>query len=548
MRDIRLFFEHVPYALPILSALTLVVTLPPFGLWPLVCVGLIPLYFFIFKEKDLYRIFTGVFFFGLIFSGYLSYITLFNFTWIPQAHLFANVVKWFSIPFVIFISGITAAGICLLKAEKEGLRPLERVLLFGIFAVVEWVINGIFMGFNYGSLAYAAAHIPTIRFMASIGGTFLMTFIVVFGNAALAEALVFSFGKGKREYASLIPLTVFATIIMLSFAYQNITLRIRPAGTSSTVSVAIIQDITRKESDAFGTVVNGSFQFPLLERWVGVARMSHPDVIIYPFSPWVGVIADAMDNTEFTTDVIGMDFKLFGTWLRKHIPPKTTFVTWDTRYSEGHYWNEIHFWRDGILVGSYRKAELFPFMDYTPQWARQLGIYSTPYDGSAGTSTAPVTIDGTSIGSLVCSEVSRPESAKSNGWNADILLAIGSEAMFTNSFPNEFNLLNAQLRASEIGRTVIRANKFGPSALIDASGNILQKMPYGQSGVLTVNAPIPAQRGTTPYSVLTEYPFLIALVCYVVFLWFLGFLWSRKTKRPWFFWFLRLRRPTPPER
>lgn len=187
-------------------------------------------------------------------------------------------------------------------------------------------------------------------------------------------------------------------------------------------------------------------------------------------------------------------------------------------------------------------------MDYTPQWSQRLGVYSLPYDGTAGTSTAPISIGKTSVGNLVCSEVSRPDSARENGKTADVLFAIGSEAMFTNSFPNEFNLLNAQLRATESGRMVIRANKFGPSAVIDARGNIISEMPYNQSGILFAKIPIQTERRTTPYAILTEYPFLILLAGYVVFLWFLGFLWSRKVKQPWFFWFLRLRRSKePPE-
>ena len=538
-------YERFPYVLPIASALLLVVTLPPFNLWPFILIALVPIYLFIFQERDIYRIFTGVLFFGLIFSGYLSYITLFSFNWIPEAHLFSTAVKASAIPLVFFISTATAFGICLLKTEKEGLTPLERVMLFGIFAVVEWIIGNIFIGFNYGSLAYAASHIPALRFMASFGGTFLVTFMVVFGNAALAETLRFLSRTGKQDRALLIPLGIFGAIMAASFAYQ----RAYPADavpSASSISVAVIQDTTRKESEAFGRVVQGSFQFPLLEKRVSEAIVSRPDVLIYPFSPWIGAIGDTMDNSGFTTDVIGMDFAVFEKWLTKHVPPQTTLVTWDTRLADGKYWNEIHFWRNGALIGAYRKIKLFPFMDYTPQWAQKLGMYSTPYDGTAGTSTSPVSIGKAAIGSLVCSEVSRSVSAQENGELADVLFAIGSEAMFTNSFPNEFNLLNAQFRAVESGRPVIRANKFGPSALIDSYGNIIKEIPYNQSGILFVDVPLQIGHRATMYRTITEYPFLLALVGYVAFLWFLGFLWSRKVKKPWFFWFLRLRRSEEP--
>ncbi|MCX6788041.1 MAG: hypothetical protein NT108_02685 [Candidatus Kaiserbacteria bacterium] len=520
-------YERFPYALPILSALALVLTLPPFNFWPIILAALVPLYLFIYREKDMYRIFTGVLFFGLIFSGYLSYITLFSFTWIPEAHLFSSLVKISAIPFVIFISIATALAICLLKTEKEGLTPLERVILFGIFAAIEWAVGKVFIGFNYGSLAYAATHIPALRFMASIGGTLLVTFMVVFGNAAFAEALRFLFQKKNRNRSFLIPLGVFSTIVGLSVAYQYVS----TTATTSSISIAIIQDTTRTENEAFGKVVNGSFQFPLLEKRVKEASAQHPDIIIYPFSPWIGALGDTLDNSRFTKDVIGMDVAVFSAWLAAHVPPETTLVTWDTHFTDGTYWNEINYWRNGALVGSYRKIKLFPFMDYTPQWAQRFGIYSLPYDGTAGTSTSPFGVGKVMIGSLVCSEVSRPDSAQENGKTADVLFAIGSEAMFTNSFPNEFNLLNAQLRATESGRMVIRANKFGPSAVIDTYGNIISELPYNQSGILFAKIPAQTERRVTLYSVVTEYPFLILLVGYAPFLWLL---WLRKSKKfPW---------------
>ncbi|MDO8593791.1 MAG: hypothetical protein Q7R59_02755, partial [bacterium] len=80
--------ERLPYVLPIVSAFIVVLTLPPFNLWSLILIALVPLYFFIFQEENVHKVFAGALFFGLIFSGYIFSITLFSFTWIPEAHLF----------------------------------------------------------------------------------------------------------------------------------------------------------------------------------------------------------------------------------------------------------------------------------------------------------------------------------------------------------------------------------------------------------------------------------------------------------------------------
>ncbi|TSC70345.1 MAG: apolipoprotein N-acyltransferase [Parcubacteria group bacterium Gr01-1014_49] len=513
-----MYNERFPYALPVLSALLLVITLPPFNLWPFVLVALVPLYLFILREKSLFKISAGALFLGLIFSGYIFSITLAGFNWIPQAHLFSTLVKWMAIPIVLLISIASALALCLFGARKERLVPLERVIFFGtFFAVTQWVISYALMGFNYGSLAYPAIHIPALRFIAGFGGAFLVTFAVAFGNAALAEALRFLAQKDRKDFALLAPVCVFVVIVGMSSAYQYLSL-LPSTSTSSSLSVAIIQDSTRKESEAFGEVVDGTFQFPLLEQYMKEAAALHPDIIIYPFSPWEGVISAKLDNSAFNTNIIGMDFATFGKWLSTHVPRETTLVTWNTHLENGIYWNDIDFWKDGALVASHQKTHLFPFMDYTPQWSQQLGVYSLPYDGTAGTSTAPIEIGGVSIGNLVCSEVALPESALENGKDADVLFAIGSEAMFSSPIPSEFNLLNAQLRAAELGRMVIRANKFGPSALVDSRGNIVNELARDESGILFVTVPVQTKRTVTLYSRVTEYPFLILLLGYTLFL------------------------------
>ena len=515
--------ERSSYLSPVISAFALLVALPPFNLWLFILVALVPLYIFIFQEKDNRRFFVGILLFRFIFSGFLSFMVFSSFIWIPEAYLFSNSVKLLAIPIVLFVSTVTVLVAYLFRALIPR-TPFGRAMLFGIFfAVVELIISNVLAGFNYGSPAYAASHIPALRFLASIGGTSLVTFAVAFGNAALAEAMRFLFQTKKRDPVLLVPLGIFGVIIGISSAYQHI-FPVAPVAAPSSISVAVIQDSTRKKGEAFGTVVQGSFQFPLLERHVKEALTLRPDIIIYPFSPWVGVIADTLDNSGFTTDVVGMDFAIFKKWLTANLPPETTLVTWGTRLEGGKYWSEIAFWKGGALAGSYKKIKLFPFFDYTPQWAEQLGIYSTPIDGTAGTSTSPIIIGKAVIGNLVCSEVTRPDSARENGGTADVLFAIGSEAMFTSPLASEFNLLNTQLRAVESGRYVIRANKFGSSALIDPYGNIVKEMAHNQSGVLFVEVPIQTKHRTTPYGAVTEYPFLILLVGYALFL------WSKKSK------------------
>ena len=512
--------ERIPYFLPIASALTLVLTLPPFNLWPIVFVALIPFYIFIFSEKQFSNIFFGGIFFGLIFSSYLSVATLSGFKWIPDAYLFSTAINLLPIPIAIITSIITAfTWIYVFYLRKYTQNAFERSILFvGTFAIVEWMFSKILFGFNYGSLAYAGGHLEIVRLAGSLGGVFLITFFIVFINASLAETLLYTTAKKPtRTILSLVPLCIVLITFGGLFLYQNI-LNKQFAKNTSSLSVAIIQNNARKESDTFGFVKNGQFTFPLLEKQLREVVNTQVDVIIYPFSPWVGVLSDTINNDSFNKKVIAIDFNTFGKWLNVYIPKETVFVTWDTRLEDGKFINVLDYWKNGVLIDSYKKRKLFPFLDYTPKWSQNIGLYTTPYDASAGESQSPIYVNNIAISQLVCSEVIGSQVAKENVNSSDVIFSVGSEAMFEGSIASEVNLINAQLRAVETRRPVIRANKFGPSAIIDRYGNIVQKLKFNETGILYGKATITKKQTDTLYKKVSEYPYILILVLYMFIL------------------------------
>ncbi|MFC1732235.1 apolipoprotein N-acyltransferase [candidate division KSB1 bacterium] len=508
--------QRAPYFLPIVSALALVLTLPPFNLWPIVFVALIPLYIFIFTEERFSHVFFGGIFFGLIFSSYLSLTTLSGFTWIPEAHLFSTIVKFLSIPIALVMSVTTALiWIYALSLRKYTNNALERSILFGTFSLVEWVLSHILFGFNYGSLAYASGHFEVIRLVGGFGGVFLITFLTVFINATLAEVLLYTTTKKGRLIRSLVPLIIMCVVFGgLSF-YKHIS-ESRLVKDASSLSIAVIQNDAREESDTFGVVKDGHFTFPLLEEQLHQAVATQPDVIIYPFSPWVGVLSNTINNDRFNKEVIAIDFETFGTWLHEYMPEETVLVTWDTHLEDDQFWNTLDYWKNGALVDSYKKRRLFPFLDYTPLWSQNIGLYTTPYDAGVGGNQPPIHINEIAIGQLICSEVIGPQTAKENSDASDVIFSVGSEAMFESSVASEVNLLNAQLRAVETGRPVIRANKFGPSAIIDRYGNIVQKLEFNETGVLSGEVVIANKQTDTLYKQISEYPFMILLILYTL--------------------------------
>src|SRR3989344_8352969 len=139
MHKLLLLNKRFPYFLPIASAFALLIALPPFNLWPFILVALVPIYIFIFQGKNVHKIFSGVLFWVLIFSGSLSFMLFSSFTWIPEAYLFSNSVKLLAVPIVLFTSIVAALLVAYLSKALIPRTPFERALIFSIFfTVINW--------------------------------------------------------------------------------------------------------------------------------------------------------------------------------------------------------------------------------------------------------------------------------------------------------------------------------------------------------------------------------------------------------------------------
>src|SRR5574337_990879 len=104
-------------------------------------------------------------------------------------------------------------------------------------------------------------------------------------------------------------------------------------------------------------------------------------------------------------------------------------------------------------------------MDYTPLWAQRLGLYSTPYDVTAGAPDNHASLDGISVGSLLCSELDQADLGRQTAATSSLIIAAGSEAMFVDDVASEFSVRAAQFRAAENHVPVVRGNMLGPSVI-----------------------------------------------------------------------------------
>ena len=529
------FFEKYWLFLPFLSAILLVVSFYPFDFWFLGLIALVPLFYFInFSDKTpFYKILGAGFFVGAIFSAILSFFTLIQFHWLPETYLFTWLVRLLFVP-VVIIGGVFA-GTAVVLYRKLRLDSLVDVFIgAAIWVSIEWLIYNIFSGFHFGLLAYILHKTPLVR-LASIGSVFFVSFLVVLFNIFITSILLWSryhilypeaYEKDRNRHPSYHPF--FLSTIKIIFIFAPVFLIVgaiyeinnfyldNQKGETDFASFAVIQIQDRKGEGAFGVFQNDKFSFEKLEKLIKSANSFKPDFIIYPFSPFNGLLSEKKEAPVFDREAIVGNFENFGKWAERNVDSNSVFITWNNVFRNNQPYNEYNFWQGGKQIAYYQKRALFPFMDYTPNFAKRIGLYSTPFDASAGSIDQKINFGNLKISNLLCSEVDKSTLARKDSKWANILLAIGSEAIFTDNIASNFHIIISQFRAAENNRPLIRVNRLGPSAIIDNKGKILARLDYGKEGVLFKKIEYEISPKRTVYSYVGDWGFMSVIWIFLI--------------------------------
>ena len=514
------FFDHFWFLLPIISAMLVILSFFPFHIYILSFVAFVPLFYFVHFLPSITprRAFWGGFVFNTLLSTLVLFFTLAQFDWISGTYLFVWLARTFFFLAALFSGVIGGLLTALYVAKIRTSSLLLNVFLFAILWVLtEWVMSILFFGLRFEIVAYTVASIPRLLWFASVGGPHLISFIVVLVNGFLASVLycvlqmrvniLFRLFLKKIGIAAVITAIFFVVILLANERYLSDT----PNETVE-ASFAVIQ-IQDRETNAFGTFAGSGFLFPNLENLLKTANEYEPDFIVYPFSSFRGVLsASTSPGVTFDREVFSGNMDAFGKWEARHVNPESVFIAWNTVYRDGKFYNEFDFWKNGQLVAYHDKRNLFPFLDYTPQGAQRLGLFTTPFDITPAEDRRQTEIGEVRFSNLVCSEVF--ESPLSRGdYHTNFSLSIGTAAaIFGNGVVGEVNLISAQFRAAENNRPIVRSDRLGPSAMIDSSGKILSKLDYKEKGVLFQNMNFDINPARTLYSIIGDAPLLLGSV------------------------------------
>ncbi|MFF1444708.1 apolipoprotein N-acyltransferase [Streptomyces sp. NPDC058295] len=188
-------------------------------------------------------------------------------------------------------------------------------------------------------------------------------------------------------------------------------------------------------------------------------------------------------------------------------------VNVDARRSDrpGIYKSSMLIGAEGPTGDRYDKMRLVPFGEYIP--ARSLLGWATSVGKAAGEDrrrgTEQVLMDaghGLRIGPMVCFETAFPDMSRHlAGDGADVLVAQSSTSSFQHSWAPAQHASLGALRAAETGRPFVHSTLTGDSAVYDARGRRVGSW-LGTDASTTAVYDVPLADGVTPYVRYGDWP------------------------------------------
>ncbi|MBI2821470.1 MAG: apolipoprotein N-acyltransferase [Acidobacteria bacterium] len=319
-----------------------------------------------------------------------------------------------------------------------------------------WMVNG----FPWGAVGYSQIDRLWAQ-VADLGGIYLVTFLVVAVNAAVAYAWLY------RSPA--VPAAAAVGILTLAGMYG--WQKIREDSLPSTLRVGIVQPLI--EMNLSGAALRGKY---LEEIPAAVEELASQGarLIVVPEAP-----------TEF--DYYG-DPPFRETMQRLAAQNQVALIFNNTTLADsGGYYNSMIFLRpDGLPAGRYDKIHLVPFGEYVPggRWLRFVRpLVQEVSSFSPGAGIRVVSQGGVRIGGFICYEAVFPELVRQfAATGAELLVNITNDGWYGKSAAAAQHLQMARMRAIETRRFLVRAANSGISAVVEPTGRVQRQLGIFQQG------------------------------------------------------------------
>ncbi len=476
---------------------TTVLGFAPFSLF-LVPILTCALLFFILQAQSPKNTFitSFAFTFGLLITG-TSWIYV-------SLHDFGGMHPALAALATVILSATFALPPAVIQALLAKLVHSQTLRLLAVFpvglALSDWCRGWFLTGFPWLSLGYSQIPLSSFSNYASVLGIYGVTLACTFCSGSMG--FLFKSWCATQSQSSLkttlkrgfaVPVLVIALSIALGIPKwtQQIS--------RETTSVSLLQ----------GNIAQDIKWSP---EWIEETMTIYLNMILQEKSELILLPETAIPLLE----------KNVPDWyweaLKKHAETNNLHILLGIpeQSEDGKFYNSV------IQVGGediqrYRKHHLVPFGDYFPMRAITSGLLNylkIPMSNfSAGPSNqAPFILGNQSLGVDICYEDVFGEEIIRQLPGATVLANFTNDAWWGESLGPKQHLQIAQARSIETGRELLRVTNTGVTAVIDHRGYIVNQVPQFSKTVL--RAEIYGRKGSTPYSLWGNLPFVI--LCLVI--------------------------------
>lgn len=458
----------------------------PFGLWPLVFLGVVGILAVQWRTSIGFGALVGFVYGSAFFLVLLSWMTV------------IGTDAW-----------VLLAAYCALWNAALGavVGPLSRLRGSAVWIASAWVVMEALRGrvplggFPWGELAFSQGNSPLAP-LSGLAGMAGLTFLIVLLAAVLVESV------RSRRFRALSGLAIAIVLVTITIPKP-----LEFGGQTSSAIVAVVQGGTPGTGmDAMSVrraVLRGHVEQTLaLSEAVAAGRVEQPDFVLWPEnSSDIDPFRDpsAARQIDRAARAIGVPI-VVGVVVQTDDPTKVqnTGVVWDAESGAGE---------------RYVKNHPVPFGEFVPfreQLAPLIGRFDrVPRDFLSGNQAGVLDAGAVVIGDVICFEVAYDDvfSAVVDG-GAQMITVQTNNATYQGTGQPEQQWDIERLRALQSGRTVAVASTTGVSGFITPDGEVVARLDEGETGFLV--AEVPLRTGRTVSSWLDSIPEIAAGIALMI--------------------------------
>jgi len=472
-------------------------SLEPYNLWPLQILAIALFYYSIKPLSSIQAMWRG-WWFGLgVFASGVSWVYVSIHVY---SHTPALLAFFLTLLFVMSLAWFFALmTLCYQKLFAHKILPY--LTFAAVWMIFEWVRSWFLAGFPW--LFLGDAHVnSTLSGFAPILGVYAISFLVALMSAFIIDqnwkALL---GDNHKDSIKNI-LKKTAPVLLLPWVAGAFFMAFEWTEKQSEITVAAVQGNIAQERKWLPEEI-----YPTLEKYRSASEESwDADVILWP---------------ETAITVLHHQAKEYMKYLDEEGKKNSAAIITGIPYQQGITEEQPGRFHNSIIglgeaSGLYHKQKLVPFGEYMPfpdSWRPLLSFFNIPMSQFAAgkQNQALISIKNDyvdyTVAPFICYDVVYPDFVAKQSTDSGLIITISNDAWFGLSNGPLQHLGIVKMRALENGRYVLRSTNTGVTALIDHKGNVVDRLPQMEFGVLKAQAQI--RSGNTPFNIWGSWPILI---------------------------------------